>query len=391
MLILDGLIREVGPTRRVENLAVARSAIEINASGRVVMPGFVDCQTHLLAGGPRLLDYEMALAGADPAEIAKAGGGSQAVFRETQSMSPAALEAQGVALLKDFTRHGVTTIEANSGCGITEAAEIKILRVLHTIEERPVSVVPVFLAPRFIPDGYRDSGDLLIEWLCSRMLPVLQRRKLVQFVSITCEDGVFSGEQTRQFLLRAAELGFWLKMSAGERICPGSLAMAVSVGAVSIEHIGRLDAVSASALAASATVATLLPGPVFHGKQGIWPLARDMIDRGVAVALGTGFDPQTSPTLNMQMILSLACREMEMTPAESISAATVNAACAIRRENAVGSIEFGKWADILILSVPDYREIPYHFGVNQVETVLKRGQIVYQRSEVVCPASGVQA
>ena len=389
-MILDGLIREVGPTRRVENLAAARSAIEINASGRVVMPGFVDCHTHLLAGGPRLLDYEMMLAGADPAEIAKAGGGSQAVFRETQSMSPAALETLGVALLKDFARHGVTTIGANSGCGITEASEIKILRALHAVQERPISLVPVFLAPRFIPDGYRDSGDVLVDWLCSRMLPVLQRRKLAQFVCIACEDGVFSAGQSRQFLLRAAELGFWLKMSAGEHIRPESLMTAISADAVSIENLSRLDAASASALAASATIVTLLPGSVFHGKQGIWPLARDMIDRGVAVALGTGFDPQTSPTLNMQMILSLACREMEMTPAEAISAATVNSACAIRREDAVGSLEFGKWADILILSVPDYREIPYHFGVNQVETVFKRGRIVYQRSNVVCPANGVR-
>src|SRR6185312_9092387 len=195
---------------------------------------------------------------------------------------------------------------------------------------------------------------------------------------------------SRQFLSRAAELGFWLKMSAGEHIRPESLMTAISADAVSIENLSRLDAASASALAASATIVTLLPGSVFHGKQGIWPLARDMIDRGVAVALGTGFDPQTSPTLNMQMILSLACREMEMTPAEAISAATVNSACAIRREDAVGSLEFGKWADILILSVPDYREIPYHFGVNQVETVFKRGRIVYQRSDVVCPSNGVR-
>lgn len=382
VLIVDGLIREVGPTRRLENLAQARLAQEIDASGHVVLPGFIDSHTHLVGGPPRLLDYEMGLAGATSTDIAKAGGGFPAIFKAMQDTSGYTLEARAARVLADCIRQGTTTIEAKSGYGLTETGELKILRAHSSLSEHYGNLVSTFMAGLHMPLNYVHVTTSYLDWLCSYMLPLVKRRRLATFADVACEKGRFSVEEARQYLAAAKQLGFALKMHAGEHGTMGAVKLAVEAGVVSVEHAISLSPEDIGLLAASSTIATLLPGPAFHLGTGRYPAAREFIDRGVAVALATDFNPETSPTYNMQMILSLACNKMNMTAAEAVAAATINAAHALGLASKIGSIQTGKDADLILLDVADYREIPYHFGVNLVAAAMKKGLVIYRASEV---------
>ncbi len=386
VLIVDGLIEEVGPSRRVENLALAREATEIDASGRVVMPGFVDSHTHLVAGPARVSDYEMRMAGATHQQIAEAGGGTVAVAKAIQDLSPRTLEIQARHALEEAVRHGTTTLEAKSGFGLTEANEFKILRVHLALRNQPLDIVSTFLNAHVSPE-YRGSQDMYVDWVCSHVLPLVKRRKLADFVDIRCQEGAFTVNQARGYLSVAQQLGFGLKMHTGQHPVPGAIRMAIEVGATSVDHVVDISMEDASLLAQSQTIATLLPGAVFHlGTQRYAP-ARMLIDSGAAVALATNYNPETSPSQNMQMTIALACGKMSMTAAEALTAATVNGAYAVRQAHRIGSLEKGKSADLLILGVPDYREIPYHFGVNLVDLVMKGGAVLLERSEVKWPAN----
>ena len=315
VLIVDGEIRDVGPSRRVENLALARQAREIDAIGRVVMPGFVDSHTYLA----------------------------------------------GRRALGDAVRHGTTTLEARSD-------EIKILRAFR---KQPIPVVCTFV--------YRNGTE-------SDMLALLKRRKLAEFAAIRCEEVGFEEKDARRFLSVARDLGFGLKVHTGRRSNPGAVRLAVELGAASVDHVTDVTGEEAMLLAQSNTVATLLPAETFYLGREPYAPARMLIDSGAAVALASGFHPETSPCQSMQMILTLACRRMNMTPAEAIHAATLNAAYALRRDSSAGSLETGKRGDLIVVSVPDYREIPYHFGINLVDVVIKNGDVLVERSEVKWPA-----
>lgn len=382
-MISDGLIREVGPTRRLDNLNAVRGADEINASGRIVLPGFVDSHTHLVSGPLRLNDYEMRLAGASHDDIAQAGGGYPAIYKALQDVPVKTLESQAWRILQDCIRQGSTTLEAKSGYGVTETGELKILRTHAALNERIETVVSTFMVGRILPPEFPDR-EAYADQICRNLLPLVHRRKLADFVDVICEEDMFTVEQAGRILETARSLGFGLKMHTAQHWRSGGIKLGVELGAVSVDHAIYLEASDIEALAQSNTIATLLPGSVFYLGHQRYASARTMIDRGVAVALATNFNPQTSPTHNMQMILSLACRKMNMTPAEAISAATINGAHAVRRGDRIGSLEFGKQADLIILNVSDYREIPYHFGVNLVRTAIKRGRVVYEASEVKC-------
>ncbi|HUE24897.1 MAG TPA: imidazolonepropionase [Bryobacteraceae bacterium] len=366
VLIKDGLIVDAGPARRVEKLPAARRAREVDAAGRVVMPGFVDSHTHLVFGRPRLVDYEMRLAGASYAEIAAAGGGILSSVAAVRGMSAAQLEAQARDSLAAMIRHGTTTVEAKSGYALDEAGELKTLRVLAKLNGDPLDIVPTYLGAHIPPPEYRGKADAYIDWMAAEMLPQIRRRKLARFVDIYCDDSAFTLDQSRRYLDCARRLGFGLKIHAEQFARTGAARLAVELDAASADHLEQAGEEDIRALAQSNTIATLLPGSVFHLGLRTYAPARALIEAGAAVALATDFNPGTSPTYSMQMALSLACTEMRMSPAEAIAAATINGAHALRMADRKGSLEPGKDGDVLILNVQDYRELPYYFGANNV-------------------------
>jgi imidazolonepropionase len=284
-------------------------------------------------------------------------------------------------------------MDMRSGYGINEAGEMKTLRVHLALCKGPLTVVSTFMGACSVPEEYLGRPDDYIEWLCSYMLPRVRRRKLAEFVGFVCDDDIFGLENTRRILESAKQLGFSLKVQAGHWRNGGAVSMAVEMEAASVDDIVRADEVETSLLAQSNTIAILLPGSAFYLATERYACARAMIDRGVAVALATDYNPVTSPSWNMQMMIALACRKMNMTPAEAISACTINGAHALRRAHRVGSIEAGKDADLIMLSVPDYREIPYHFGVNLVEMTIRKGRVIYRAPDVRWPleTSGASA
>jgi len=386
VLIVDGLIQEVGPTRRLENLAVARAAEEIDASGCVVMPGFVDSQMHAVSGPARLAEHEMRLASGRDQEIARYGNGALAIAKSIQDHTPRALEALARGVMERAVRHGTTSFGAESGLGLTTAGEVKILRVHAALQRHSNLLVSTFVSARVSPD-YEARPEEYLDRVCARLLPMLKRRKLAEFAGIRCGEASFTLTEACRYLIAARQLGFRLKLDAGESAGHGAVALAVQVGASSVVPGTDTPEQEAKLLGESQTVAALLPGPVFHNGRPRYPDARLLIANGAAVALATGYNPETSPSQSMQMMIALACRFMNLTPAEAIVAATINAAHALRRADIVGSLETGKSADLIVLGVPDYREVPYHFGVNLVDLVMKSGAVLVKRAEVQWPAS----
>jgi len=375
VLISDGIIRQVGTSRRVEALAEARQADDISAAGRVVMPGFVDSHAHVVAGPAR------------PSEFWSREQCPETFWKPLQQTSRHTMEAQGMRLLEDFARHGTTMIEAKSGFGMTETGELKILRTHASLNRRTAMVASTFMGTRWLPPG--TSTEDYIDWMCTRMLPLIKRRGLAEFADIYCDRGVFSVEQARRYISAAKQLGFGLKMHAGVTANIGVVPEAVRFGADGISHAVFLNEADIKILSASNTIATLLPGPVFFTRTGHYPPARKLIDSGVAIALATNLNPQTCPSQNMQMMLVLACKNMGMTAAEAISAATINGAHSLRRADRVGSLECDKLADLIILGVSDYREMSYNFGINLVDTTIKNGRVLYERSRIEWPAAPV--
>ena len=336
------------------------------------MPGFVDSHTHLVFGKARLQDYEMRLRGAPYGEIAAAGGGILSSVRNVRGLSAAKLEIQARAFLEAMTRHGTTTVEAKSGYGLDERAELKTLRLLARLE----GVVATYLGAHVVPPEYAREPDAYVRWMCARMLPTVRRLSLARFADVYCDAGAFTLGQARRYLECARALGFGLKLHAEQFDHTGAARLAAELGAASADHLDQVRARDISALARAGVVATLLPGSVFHLGLRRYPPARALIEGGAPVALATDFNPGTSPTFNMQMILSLACAELRLSPAEAIAAATINGAHALRLAAQTGSLEAGKQADVIVLDVSDYREIPYYFGVNNVHLTIKRGKVI---------------
>ena len=372
VLIRDGRIVDAGPSRRLERHPLARKAREVDARGGVVAPGFVDSHTHLLFGRSRLTDYEMRLGGASYAEIAAAGGGILASVQAVRSLSAARLEQQGRAALQQMTRHGTTTVEVKSGYGLNEAAELKTLRVAAKLR----GAVPTYLGAHVVPPEYGGRAGDYIEWLCEYMLPLVRRRTLARFVDLYCEEGAFTLAQARRYLETGRKLGFGLKIHAEQFTRTGAALLGVELGAASVDHLEQAGEEEIRALANSSTVATLLPGSVFHLGLRRYPPARRLVDEGAAVALASDFNPGTSPTFSMQMVLSLACTEMRLKPAEAIAAATINGAHALGCADQTGSLEPGKSADLALFQVSDYREIPYYFGGNNVYLTIQGGVVL---------------
>jgi imidazolonepropionase len=385
LLIRDGVIVQAGPARRVENLAEARDAREIDATGKVVLPGFVDSHTHLVHGPPRLLDYEMRLQGRSFEEIARSGGGILANMRHVRAWTASHLKSAALTALHRMAACGTTTVEAKSGYGLDESSELKALRVASSLDGHPLEVVPTFLGAHAVPPEYEGRPGNYIRWLAQYMIPEVARRRAAVFADINCDRNAFTVEQAETYLEAARSARLGLKLHAGQFASLGAVPLAIELRAASVDHLEAIEPHDAALLGGSPTIATLLPGSVFHLGLDRYAPARALIEAGAAVALATDFNPGSSPTPSMPMILSLACAQMRMTPEEAISAATINGAWALGRAARLGSLEVGKQADLAIFSVSDYREIPYCFGAPLVEMTLKRGFVVYHRNEVPWP------
>jgi imidazolonepropionase len=372
VLVIDGTIRDVGPARRVERLASARDAIEIDASGKVVMPGFVDSHT-CLVGGPLAVDqYE---AGQTP------DTGSMLLdnIRQVRSYSKQRMALEARKQIRQFVRYGTTTLDAHTGFGLDQTSELKLLRVIEEMNDNPLSISSTFYGANSCPES--TQPEEYVGWLANKMLPEVSRRKLARFVDVACgTTNGFEQPQAARVLGAAHECGFSLRVNTGPYASTQrAVSLAVDHEAASIDGLVEASPADIAALAASRTVATLLPGHAFHSGSAVHPPARALIDGGATIAIATGFDPFLGPSCSMPMMLSLACTQMKMTPAEALTASTVNAACALLLEHRTGSLQAGKDADLLLLSTGDYREAICRFGMNLVAMVIRRGEVVFPR------------
>jgi imidazolonepropionase len=374
----DGLVLMTGPTADVR--AQVEAEQEVDASDRVVMPGFVDPHTHVVFAGQRADEFEQRVAGATYMEIMAAGGGIMSTVRATRQATTDDLVAQTLPRLEAMLAHGTTTVEAKTGYGLNVADELKMLEAIRRLDAvHPVDLVPTFLGAHAIPTEYQDRADAYTELVVEEMLPAFVayvKETPPLFCDVFCEDGAFSLAQSRRILERAQALGFGLKVHADEFKSLGGTALAVELGAVSADHLVCTSHEEIEVLARSETIAVALPGTPFGLAHHEYTPARAIIEAGGALALATDLNPGTCYCESMQLMIALACRYMRLTPAESIVAATVNSAHAVRLGQVVGSLEPGKQADLVILDVPTYQQLGYRFGSNLVQKVVKRGQVV---------------
>jgi imidazolonepropionase len=378
VLIHEGHIQAVGPTRRVERHALARRARKINARDYLVLPGFVDSHTHLVFPASRADEYEQRIAGATYQQIARRGGGILSTVRKLRRTPAGRLRQQARKWLAEFAVHGTTTIEAKSGYGLNLASEIKTLEIIRQLNrEGPLELVPTFLGAHVVPPEYKRRPQRYVDLLTGRIIPTVASRGLAEFCDVFCDRGAFTPAQARKILTAARVCGMEPRLHAEQLARTGGARLAAQLHAVSVDHLERINRTDVRALARSDTACTLLPGAVFHLGKSTYAPARALIDASAIVALATDFNPGTAPSVSMPMVLSLACTQMRMTPAEAIGAATVNAAHALRRADRLGSLEPGKQADLCAFALCDYREIPYYFGTNLCRWTLKRGQVIY--------------
>jgi imidazolonepropionase len=381
LLVRDGLIAAVGTRSQVEALPEARGAEKLDLGGRVALPGFVDSHTHLVHAASRAEEYELKIAGASYEEIARKGGGILNSVKKLRAATAQDLKKRAFTALEKFATHGTTTVEAKSGYGLDVASELKILGLHKELAaEQPIELVSTFFGAHVVPAEFRSKAtgaEKYIALLTETLLPEVAEQKLAEFCDVFCDRGAFTRKQS-QFILEAGKkLGLAPRLHAEQLTRMGAAQLAVELGAASCDHLEHVNGSDIRALGKSNTAATLLPGCDFHLGLKHYAPARALIEAGAIVSLATDYNPGTSPTLSMPMILSLACTQLRMTPAEAITAATINAAYALRREKYIGSLDVGKQADIAIFEVADYREIPYYFGVNHCWMTVKRGRVIH--------------
>lgn len=375
VIVRDGRIAWIGPTAKMPRLASGVTIIE--ASNKTVLPGLIDSHTHLIFTGSREDEFEARLQGLCYQEIAGRGGGIHATVRRVREAAADELKESTRARLGRLLSFGVTTVEVKSGYGLTPADEIKCLEVIAQLNaEGPLELIPTFLGAHAVPPEFHGDREGYLRLLIEEMLPEVARRKLAEFCDVFCEKDVFSLAESERILTKARELGLQLKLHADELSPLGGAELAGRLRATSADHLLCTTDAGIEALAAAGTVATLLPGTAFFLGVAYAP-ARQLIERGLAVALASDCNPGTCPTENLPLIGAMACTQMKMLPAEALTALTLNAAAALNRSERIGSLEVGKQADLIICDVPNYRHLFYHFGVNHVWRVIKRGRVVY--------------
>jgi imidazolonepropionase len=381
LLIRDAKIEAVGTLADIES-RLTRDCVVIDAGNRVVMPGFVDAHSHPVFAGNRVDEFEERALGVTYQEIAARGGGIQSTVNRTRNASLDQLVQAGKHYAEWFLRGGTTTVEAKSGYGLTLEDELKILRAIKRLNgETPLRYVPTFLGAHSIPSEYRARREQYVSLVIDEMLPAVAQEKLAEYCDVFCEEKVFTADESWKILSAARCHGLGLRMHADQLSLSGGAKLAAELRTTTADHLEHTDAEGIAALQSANVQPVLLPGSVYALGSTRYPAAREMIDAGLAVILATDFNPGSSPTPSMSMILSLAVTHMKMTPAEAITASTINAAYSLNRGGEIGSLEEGKIADAVIFDCDDYRELSYFFGIEHASQVFGAGVQIVDRKK----------
>ena len=366
LAINDGKIVDVGTDLKYNAKKV------IDATGKIVTPGFIDPHTHLVFGGSREFELDWKLHGLSYMDIKKKGGGIDYTVSHTRKDSFESLYQQSKRRLDTMLTYGTTTCEAKSGYGLNVETEQRILDIQNQLnKDHTVDIISTFLGAHAIPKEMSDEE--YVDLVINEMIPIAQNR--AQFCDVFCEKGFFSVDQSKRILEAGKKAGLIPKIHADELVDTGGGMLAAEVGAISAEHLLKTNEESMKKMAEKQVIGVMLPGTPFSLMMNEYAPARTMIDTGVPISLATDLNPNCYVE-NMQFMMQLACFNMEMTPSEALTAATFNAACAIKQQDLIGSLEIGKQADVIVLDVSNYQMIPYHFGINHVNTVIKKGEIV---------------
>jgi imidazolonepropionase len=376
MFVRDGLIEGVGSRDKIETLIDSKTEV-VDALGRVVLPGFVDAHTHPVFGGTRVDEFEERSKGTTYEEIAARGGGIQSTVNATRATYEEVLTYECWRYSDWFLRSGTTTIEAKSGYGLSLEDELKILRIIKRLgNETSLRYVPTFLGAHSIPAEYRSRRDDYVALIIEEMLPAIAQQRLAEFCDVFCEQKVFTTDEAWKILSAARCHGMGLRIHADQLSLSGGAQLAAELGTVTADHLEHTDAAGIAALKEAGVQPVLLPGSVYALGSSRYPAAREMIDAGLAIVLATDFNPGSSPTPSIPMVLSLASTHMKMTPAEAITAVTINPAYSLNRGTQLGSLEPGKVADFVIHDCSDYRDLAYFFGIEHASSVYVRGKLI---------------
>lgn len=375
VIVTEGLISHI--LKGDEPIPVNEQDYQIiNATGKALLPGFVDPHTHFVFGGYREEEFSWRMRGDSYMAIMNRGGGIIHTTRATREATEEELFESGRQRLDAMMRLGITTVEGKSGYGLNKETELKQLRVMRRLNENhPVDIVPTYMGAHATPAEWKGREDAFIDFQINEMFPLIAKEGLAEAVDIFCEKGVFSPEQSRRYLTAARDYGFKLKMHADEITPLGGAELAAELRCLSADHLLQASDEGIHALAERGVVATLLPLTAFSLREK-YARGRAMIDAGCMVALATDFNPGSSFTASVPLLFALACIYMQLTPEEAVTAFTINSAAAIDRADRIGSIDIGKQGDLVLLQFPSFKFLPYHVGMNCVERVIKKGAIV---------------
>jgi imidazolonepropionase len=375
VLCREGKIAWAGPMADFPGLN-GEDIVELDATGRVVLPGFVDSHTHMMFAGDRAEEFGMRAQGATYQEIAERGGGILNTIRHVREATKKELKRSTSRHLMAMMKHGTTTVEIKTGYGLSMDAEVRMLEGIHELgEEEMATVVGTFLGAHAIPPEFKADPEAYVRLIIETMIPYAGKRSLASFCDVFCERGYFDARQTEAILMAGKAHGMLPKIHAEELTHQGGAELAGRIGAVSADHLEKISPEGIEALRQGDVVAGILPGVSFFLNHGYAP-ARAMIDAGVAVAIASDFNPGSCMSYSMPLMMTIACTHMRMTPAEALVASTLNGAAALNLSATHGSIEAGKQADLLVADVPDYRHLAYHFGVNHIRHTIKNGTLL---------------